>query len=113
MDLRDSDGAPLVPWSDAEGTERLYADGKFFAAPDYCESYGRDLVTGAPLEASEYKALNPDGKALIKAAEWLRPHEVPGDDFPFWLITGRTLYHFHTRTKTGRAPQLQKAAPEV
>ena len=29
------------------------------------------------------------------------------------LITGRTLYHFHTRTKTGRAPQLQAAAPEV
>jgi anaerobic selenocysteine-containing dehydrogenase len=29
------------------------------------------------------------------------------------LITGRTLYHFHTRTKTARAPQLQDAAPEV
>ena len=29
------------------------------------------------------------------------------------LITGRTLYHFHTRTKTGRAPQLRDAAPEV
>ena len=29
------------------------------------------------------------------------------------LITGRTLYHFHTRTKTGRAPQLQAAAPDV
>ncbi|MGR7026892.1 molybdopterin dinucleotide binding domain-containing protein [Geodermatophilus sp. URMC 62] len=28
-------------------------------------------------------------------------------------MTGRTLYHFHTRTKTGRAPQLQAAAPEV
>jgi anaerobic selenocysteine-containing dehydrogenase len=96
-----------------EGTERLYEDGRFFAAPDYCESFGRDLVTGAPLEKSEYKALNPDGKALIKAAEWLEPHEVPGGDFPFWLITGRTLYQFHTRTKTGRAPQLQAAAPDV
>jgi len=38
---------------------------------------------------------------------------MPSEDFPFWLITGRTLYHFHTRTKTGRAPQLQAAAPEV
>src|SRR3954468_6365051 len=96
-----------------DGTERLYEDGKFFARPDYCESFGRDLVTGAPLEKSEYKALNPDGKALIKAAEWLEPHEVPGGDFPFWLITGRTLYQFHTRTKTGRALQLQAAAPDV
>src|SRR3954471_590743 len=96
-----------------DGTERLYEDGTFFARPDYCESYGRDLLTGAPFEESEYKALNPEGKALIRAASWLEPHEVPGEDFPFWLITGRTLYHFHTRTKTGRAPQLQKAAPEV
>jgi len=96
-----------------EGTERLYPDGQFLAAPDYCESYGRDLLTGAPLEPSEYKALNPTGKAVIKAAAWLEPHEVPSEDLPFWLTTGRTLYHFHTRTKTGRAPQLQAAAPEV
>ena len=96
-----------------EGTERLYEDGRFLASPEYCESFGRDLITGAPFEEDEYKALNPDGKALIKAVAWLPPHEVPSGDFPFWLITGRTLYHFHTRTKTGRAPQLQAAAPDV
>jgi len=96
-----------------DGTERLYADGAFFAAPDYCESYGRDLVTGAPVEATEYRAMNSGGKAVIKAAEYLPPHEPPSEDFPFQLITGRTLYHFHTRTKTGRAPQLQAAAPAV
>lgn len=28
------------------GTERLYVDGQFWSTPDYCESYGRDLVTG-------------------------------------------------------------------
>jgi anaerobic selenocysteine-containing dehydrogenase len=96
-----------------DGTERLYADGTFFSAPDYCESYGRDLVTGAPLDPTEYRALNPDAKAVIKAAEYLPPHEGPGPDHPFVLITGRTLYHFHTRTKTGRVPQLRDAAPEV
>jgi ferredoxin-nitrate reductase len=26
---------------------------------------------------------------------------------------GRTVYHFHTRTKTARAPQLQNATPDV
>jgi anaerobic selenocysteine-containing dehydrogenase len=96
-----------------EGTERLYADGKFWASPDYCETYGRDLVTGAPVEPTEYRALNPEGKAVIKAAEYLEPHESPSDEFPYQLTTGRTLYHFHTRTKTGRAPQLQSAAPDV
>lgn len=96
-----------------DGSERLYTDGAFWAQPDYCESYGKDLVTGAPLEPTEYRAMNPSGKAIIKAAQYLPPHESPTPDYPFALITGRTVYHFHTRTKTARAPQLQKAAPEV
>src|SRR5690606_23764160 len=44
---------------------------------------------------------------------YLPPHEEPGGEYPFQLTTGRTLYHFHTRTKTGRAPQLNAAAPDV
>jgi anaerobic selenocysteine-containing dehydrogenase len=96
-----------------DGTERLYADGRFWSAPDYCESYGRDLVTGAPLEETEYRALNPDAKAILKAAEYLPPHEGTSDEYPFVLTTGRTIYHFHTRTKTGRVPELQAAAPDV
>jgi anaerobic selenocysteine-containing dehydrogenase len=96
-----------------DGTERLYADGKFWAAPDHCEAYGKDMITGAPVEPTEYRALNPDGRAIIKAAQYLPPHELPSSDYPFALITGRTLYHFHTRTKTARAPQLQDAAPDV
>lgn len=96
-----------------DGTERLYADAKFWAAPDYCEAYGKDLITGAPLQPDEYRSLNPFGKAIIKAAEYVPPHERPSAEFPFALITGRTVYHFHTRTKTARAQQLQRAAPEV
>lgn len=96
-----------------DGTERLYADGRFWALPEECESYGRDLVTGAPLEEGEYRAMNPEGRAMLKAVEYVPPHEEPDRAHPFVLITGRTLYHFHTRTKTGRSPELQRAAPEV
>jgi hypothetical protein len=96
------------------GTERLYPDGEFFgAAPDTCESYGKDMITGAPQDQDEYKGLNPDGKAIIKAAEYVGPHGQPSSQFPYQLTTGRTLYHFHTRTKTARAPQLNAAAPQV
>ncbi|MEU7553708.1 nitrate reductase [Streptomyces sp. NPDC044571] len=101
-----TDGAP-------EGTERLYADGITWAAPETCESYGKDLVTGASVDVVEYRSLNPDGKAVLKAAEYLPPHEEPSPEYPLQLSTGRTLYHFHTRTKTGRVPQLNAAAPEV
>ena len=96
-----------------DGSERIYADGKFWSSPDYCESYGRDLVTGAPLSETEYKAMNPSGKAVVKFARYVPPHELPSDDYPLQLTTGRTLFHFHTRTKTARAPQLQAAAPDV
>jgi anaerobic selenocysteine-containing dehydrogenase len=110
-------GSAGIQWpcnaDNPDGTERLYADGKFWADPQYCEAYGKDLLTGAPLEPTEYRAMNPYGKAILKAAEYVPAHEVPSGDYPFALITGRTVYHFHTRTKTGRAPQLEAAAPDV
>ena len=96
-----------------DGTERLYADGKFWSAPEDCETYGKDMVTGGLVEPTQYKAHNPDARALLKAAPYLPPHEQPSGTDQFWMITGRTLYHFHTRTKTARAPQLQAAAPDV
>jgi anaerobic selenocysteine-containing dehydrogenase len=95
------------------GTERLYTDDFPWAAPDLCESYGKDPVTGAPSEPAEYKAANPHGRAWLKGAPFVPPHEVASEDFPYVLTTGRTLFHFHTRTKTGRAPQLDRAAPQV
>ncbi|MEW2412847.1 nitrate reductase [Streptomyces sp. NPDC046866] len=112
--LRGGSGIQWPCGEDApEGTERLYTDGISWAHPDVCESYGKDLVTGASVEAVEYRSLNPDGKAVIKAAEYVPPHEDTGEEYPLQLTTGRTLYHFHTRTKTGRVPQLDAAAPEV
>jgi anaerobic selenocysteine-containing dehydrogenase len=112
--LRGPSGVQWPCTADApHGTERLYVDGTFWAAADVCESYGRDLVTGAGVEEAEYRALNPDGKAVLKAAEYLAPHEDFSMEYPFQLITGRTIFHFHTRTKTARAPQLEAAAPEV
>ncbi|CAL9655581.1 Periplasmic nitrate reductase [Streptomyces sp. enrichment culture] len=95
------------------GTARLYTERIDWAHPDLCESYGKDLVTGAAQEAVEYRSLNPDGKAVLKGAAYLPPHEAPDADHPFQLTTGRTVYHFHTRTKTGRAPELNGAAPDV
>ncbi len=96
-----------------DGTERLYADGDFNTGTDYCETYGRDLLTGAESTETEHRALAPAGRAFLLATEYLPPHEEPRDEYPFRYTTGRTIYHFHTRTKTARAPQLQSASPDV
>ena len=93
------------------GTERLYGDGVFNTAGDYCELYGHDLVTGAPISPQQYRAADPGGRALIKAAEHIPPPEDTDAEYPFILTTGRVVYHWHTRTKTGRVPALQTAAP--
>jgi anaerobic selenocysteine-containing dehydrogenase len=102
-------GGSGIQW----GGSRLYEDGNFFAHPDTCQTWGRDLLTGAELEETEYRATNPDGKALLKACEYVPPPEPAGGEYPLELNTGRTAFHFHTRTKTAKAPQLQSAAPEV
>ncbi|HWB67181.1 MAG TPA: nitrate reductase [Mycobacteriales bacterium] len=95
------------------GTPRLYADGRFATDPDFCESYGHDLTSGASNESDEYRAHDPAGRALLKGAHYVAPDEGPTTEFPFLLNTGRTAYHFHTRTKTKHAPQLDAAAPDV
>lgn len=96
-----------------EGAERLYVDGRFNTGADYCETFGHDLTTGAENTPEEYRARDPRGKALLFASDHQEPHETPDRDHPFWLTTGRVLYHFHTRTKTARAPELNEAAPEA
>jgi anaerobic selenocysteine-containing dehydrogenase len=96
-----------------DGTERLYTDHDFVTYPDLCEDYGHELLSGTTFNETEFRALNPQGRAILKAAEWTEPHEWAREDYPFTLATGRTVYHFHTRTKTGRAPELQAAAPDA
>jgi ferredoxin-nitrate reductase len=93
------------------GKERQYEDGIFNTAADYCETYGHDLTTGAAITPAEYAARDPRGRAMIKVAEYLPPPEEPDAEYPFLLTTGRVTHHFHTRTKTGRSPALDAAAP--
>ncbi|GAA0221087.1 nitrate reductase [Saccharothrix mutabilis subsp. mutabilis] len=109
-------GSGGIPWpcddEHPDGCDRLYADGVFPTHPDVCEDYGHDLLTGATTEPARYQAQRPDGRAFLKAAEYSPPPEQPSADYPFVCTTGRTAYHFHTRTKTGRSRRLRQAAPD-
>lgn len=54
-----------------------------------------------------------DGRAKLWAIENERPPENPDEEYPFLLNTGRTVEHWHTRTKTGEIPLLNRLSPEA
>jgi anaerobic selenocysteine-containing dehydrogenase len=111
--LRGGSGIQWPCTEDApDGTERIYTDGVFNTDSAYCESYGHDLDTGAAHTAEEHRAKQADGRAFLHAVEYRPSPEVPDDEHPFVLTTGRDTFQFHTRTKTARAPELQAAAPD-
>ena len=53
----------------------------------------------------------PNGRAVFFARPHLPPDEMPDDDFPFLLNTGRLPHQWHTMTKTGKVAKLNKLNP--
>ena len=51
------------------------------------------------------------GKAVFFARPHMEPAELPDHDFPFVLNTGRLQHQWHTMTKTGKIPTLNKLNP--
>jgi len=78
---------PQLPCPDAEhpGTVRLFTDRQF---------------------------PRPDGRAALLPREYNPPSETPDEEYPYILITGKLQWHFNTRTRTGRVPNLQSKAPD-
>ncbi|OBH04595.1 MULTISPECIES: bifunctional nitrate reductase/sulfite reductase flavoprotein subunit alpha [unclassified Mycobacterium] len=53
----------------------------------------------------------PSGRAVFFARPHLPPKEMPDDDYPFLLNTGRLPHQWHTMTKTGKVAKLTKLNP--
>ncbi|MBT2421096.1 bifunctional nitrate reductase/sulfite reductase flavoprotein subunit alpha [Streptomyces sp. ISL-22] len=51
------------------------------------------------------------GRAAFHARPHLPPAELPDDDYPFVLNTGRVQHQWHTLTKTGKVAKLNKLNP--
>ena len=71
-----------APTRHPDGTERLYVDGQFNTDPDFCETFGHDLATGAPRSETEYRAIDPDGRAFLYGIEYEEPPEQVDDRIP-------------------------------
>ncbi len=60
---------------------------------------------------SEEKFEFADGKAKLVCEEWKPFPERPNENYPLILNTGRTVEHWHTRTKTKEVPILERLSP--
>jgi len=52
-----------------------------------------------------------DGRARLIPLPFINNNEVPDEQFPFWLNSGRLVEHWHTRTKTGKIGNNNKFSP--
>jgi anaerobic selenocysteine-containing dehydrogenase len=80
-----------VQWPFPEGKRdlspsRLYSDGKFQTS---------------------------DGRARLVCAKWEPFPEQPSAEYPFIFNTGRTVEHWHTRTKTAEVAVLENLSPHA
>ncbi len=93
---------PSTP-DDIYGGTRLYSDGLFNT--NWADTQGG---------TQDKPWIDPDNlsRAYLWAKEYIEAPEVPDSRYPFWLITGRVIEHFHSRTKTKRIPQLHEMVPE-
>jgi formate dehydrogenase alpha subunit len=53
-----------------------------------------------------------DGLGTFFGLEYRPPAEVADAEYPFTLMTGRVIFHYHTRTQTDRAAVLHYEVPE-
>jgi predicted molibdopterin-dependent oxidoreductase YjgC len=52
------------------------------------------------------------GLGVFHAIDYIPPAELPDEEFPLYLTTGRLLYQYHTGTMTMKSPGLNAIAPE-
>ncbi len=53
------------------------------------------------------------GLGHFHALEFKEAVELPDDEYPFILTTGRMMFHWHTGTMTRRSEKLEQEAPEA
>jgi formate dehydrogenase major subunit len=86
--------------------ERLEREGAVTYPVDDPHSAGNEIIftTGFPTES---------GRGKIVPARVTAPDEIPDDEYPMVLSTGRVLEHWHTGSMTRRSEILDSIEPEA
>ena len=98
--------AGIMPSLDNITWRRLAREGAVTYPCDAPDEPGNEIVF-----AESFPTAN--GRAKLATAEVLPPGELPDDDFPMILTTGRQLEHWHTGAISRRASLLDALEPEA
>ena len=86
--------------------DNLGLTGKLYPNPDPEHSDGTVVMFTEKFNTN-------DGLAHLVPAEWLPAKELPDEEYPFVLNTGRMLEHWHTGSMTRRSYALDAIAPKA
>lgn len=86
--------------------DNLGSTGKLYPNPDPEHSDGTVVMFGERFNTA-------DGLAHLVPAEWLPAKELPNEEYPFVLNTGRLLEHWHTGSMTRRSFALDAISPKA
>jgi formate dehydrogenase major subunit len=98
--------AAIMPNYAGLSYDNLSATGKLYPNPDPEHSDGTIVLFDESFGTD-------DGKAHLVPSEWMPAKELPDDEFPFILNTGRLLEHWHTGSMTRRSYALDAIQPEA
>jgi formate dehydrogenase major subunit len=84
--------------------DKLGATGKLYPCPDPDESDGTVVMFGDGFPTE-------DSRALFVPAEHAGADEIPDAEYPYILVTGRVLEHWHTGVMTRRSRALSEIQP--
>ncbi len=93
-DLWDNEISQLAPSLAGIKYDRIEQDGLQWPCPDISHAGTCFLHRDGQFTC---------GLGQFMPVDWTPPAEIPDEDYPFVLSTGRRLYHYHTRTQTGRS----------
>jgi len=96
--------ASLTPIYGGVHYDRLEGEGLQWPCPD-------ENHPGTPYLHKD-RFSRPNGKGYFTPVDYIPPAELPDEEYPFLLTTGRILYHFHTGSMSRRSRPLSGIVPE-
>ena len=98
--------AEIMPSLDNISWDRVSREGSVTYPCDAPDKPGNEIVFAESFPTES-------GRGKLVPADVLPPHELPDDDYPMVLTTGRQLEHWHTGAITRRSRVLDALEPEA